>query len=75
MSGGWLGDESRDFSYAEAQRDFGRNPWLFEDGIGLEAGIKHDDYCNFVRINVCRLSTLKSYEIPISAVVCLCYTS
>ncbi len=29
-------NENKDFSYAEAQKDFGFNPLSFEDGIGLE---------------------------------------
>jgi hypothetical protein len=30
--------ESKDFSYAEAQRDFGFSPLSFEDGIKIEIG-------------------------------------
>ena len=30
-------DENKDFSYAEAQRDFGFSPLAFEEGIGLES--------------------------------------
>lgn len=29
-------NENKDFSYAEAQKDFGFHPLAFEDGIGLE---------------------------------------
>ena len=29
-------NENKDFSYAEAQRDFGFNPLAFEEGIGNE---------------------------------------
>jgi hypothetical protein len=34
---GLLRDENKDFSYAEAQRDFGFSPLAFEEGIGLES--------------------------------------
>jgi hypothetical protein len=29
-------NENKDFSYAEAQMDFGFSPLAFEEGIGLE---------------------------------------
>ena len=29
-------NENKDFSYAEAQKDFGLSPLSFEEGIGLE---------------------------------------
>jgi hypothetical protein len=29
-------NENKDFSYAEAQKDFGFNPWSFEEGIKSE---------------------------------------
>ena len=31
-------NENKDFSYAEAQKDFGFSPLAFEEGIGLELG-------------------------------------
>ena len=33
-------NENKDFSYAEAQRDFGFSPLSFEEGIGLELNFK-----------------------------------
>ena len=32
--------ENKDFSYAEAQNDFGFSPLSFEEGIGLELSSK-----------------------------------
>jgi len=33
-------NENKDFSYAEAQKDFGFSPLSFEEGIGIECGLK-----------------------------------
>jgi len=33
-------NENKDFSYAEAGRDFGFSPLSFEEGIGIECGLK-----------------------------------
>jgi len=35
---GLLCDENKDFSCAEAQKDFGFSPLSFEDGIKIEIG-------------------------------------
>jgi nucleoside-diphosphate-sugar epimerase len=32
-------NENKDFSYAEAQKDFGFNPLAFEEGIGLDLDV------------------------------------
>jgi len=36
---GLLRDENKDFSYIDAQKDFGFSLLSFEEGIGLELGI------------------------------------
>jgi len=34
-------NENKDFSYAEAQKDFGFSPLSFEEGIRIESGLAY----------------------------------